>query len=125
MGKKMKFKAYIKSENKIIDSYSFNKNGQLLLNHSFLKYQNEDVEQFEDIGIYDKTNKLIYNGDIIEFTYRGKIFTSYVTYICGEYCIDALEGRPEKLEFSGIAFLKNVKVVGHINIKEDIVKYNI
>ncbi len=81
--REIKFKAYLKKENKIVDVDTIDFTGKFITYKGQTEekvYRFEDIELMQFVGILDKNKEKIYEGDLISFkggSYVVKYFSQY------------------------------------------------
>lgn len=90
-----KFKAFLKDTKQIVDVKS------IFFENEVIKTENNDFYLFDDIilmqstGVYDNDGVEIFEGDIVETIYDGKLFTGVIVYDQEETDFKATNGCKE------------------------------
>nr|WP_257148753.1 YopX family protein [Bacillus cereus] len=87
----------------------------LFRGHLENKYEFNEVELMQYTGLLDKNGKEIYEGDVVDTIYDGKLFTGVVVYDKSELDFKATNGKENYgSNFQYLPCCEEVEVIGNL-----------
>ncbi|PGU60311.1 YopX family protein [Bacillus cereus] len=114
--REIKFRVWSKHTKKMLDDgFYISQNSDLFQNDS-LDYKSRDLyEVMQYTGLKDKNGTEIYEGDIVDTVYDGKLFTGVVVYDESELDFKATNGKENYgSNFQYLMCCEEVEVIGNI-----------
>lgn len=87
MTREIKFRAYIKSENRITDVCTIDFYSSFIIDEEWVEYNMSEIVLMQQTGLYDKNNQPIYEWDIVKIKsttclVEYKTWMFYCWFVC-------------------------------------------
>ena len=128
MSRDIKFRAYVEKINKIVNVDKINFEDKHIVHYldnlpfpTLVKYSFEDIVLMQYVGMKDKNNKEIYDGDILKV--KGIDWLYIVKfYDCCFIGVSKYDPHYEKPIFIRDTFLNGIEVIGNIYENPELLK---
>ena len=88
-------------------------------------YWNKNIILMQSTGLYDNQGVEIFEGDIVEIIYDGKLFTGVVVYDLGEADFKATNGNDDYgNNFQYLTVGESIKVIGNVHQHHELLEAN-